>query len=183
MIRDITIGQFFPGESLLHRADPRMKIILSILYIVVIFMTNSLSGYIFLVLFTAALAIISRISFTVLLKAVKPLWFIILFTAVINIFWNKDGTLLVSFWKIEIYSAGLWNALFMMLRIVSLLIGTSVILTYTTSPIALTDAIERLLDNPELCRSIGEAAKAEFDSELCYDKFYARLTATYRSLF
>ncbi len=145
MIRDITIGQFFPGESLLHRADPRMKIILSILYIVVIFMTNSLSGYIFLVLFTAALAIISRISFIVLLKAVKPLWFIILFTAVINIFWNKDGTLLVSFWKIEIYSAGLWNALFMMLRIVSLLIGTSVILTYTTSPIALTDAIERLL--------------------------------------
>ena len=107
MIRDITIGQFFPGESLLPRADPRMKIILSILYIVVIFMTNSLSGYIFLVLFTAALAIISRISFTVLLKAVKPLWFIILFTAVINIFWNKDGTLLVSFWKIEIFRGAL----------------------------------------------------------------------------
>lgn len=145
MMRDITIGQFFPGTSVLHKADPRMKIILSLLYIVMIFLTNSLSGYIFLALFTAVITVISRISATVVLKSVKPLWFIIVFTAIINIFWTKTGTLLCSFWKIEIYSGGLMTALFMIMRIASLLIGTSVILTYTTSPIALTDAIERML--------------------------------------
>lgn len=145
MIRDITLGQFFPGHSLLHRADPRVKIILSILYIVLVFLADSVSGYAFLILFTVFLIAVSGIPVSTLIKSLKPLLFIVLFTSVINVFWNREGELLVSFWKIAIYTGGVFTAVSMTLRIMMLLLGTGVILTYTTSPIALTDALERLL--------------------------------------
>ena len=145
MLRDITLGQFFPGSSVLHKTDPRVKILLAIAYIVAVFLVKSPSGYIFLSAFTITLVLISGVKAKVVLKGIKPLIFIVIFTAVINIFFTKGENLLVSWWIINIYAEGLANALFMSLRIISLLVGTSVILTYTTSPIALTDAIERLL--------------------------------------
>ena len=145
MLMDITLGQFFPGKSLLHMIDPRVKIILSIAYIVSVFLATSASAYMLLVGFTVFLVVLSGINVKVILKGMRPLIFIIILTSLINIFFTKGETLLLSWWIINIYAEGLINALFMALRITSLLIGTSVLLTYTTSPIALTDAIERLL--------------------------------------
>jgi len=145
MLKDITLGQFFPGKSALHVIDPRVKIILSIAYIVSVFLAKALSSYILLLLFTAAIVIMSGIKFKVILRSVKPLLFIIIFTSVINIFFTKGENLLFEWKFIQIYSEGIMTAVFMAIRISALLIGTSVILTYTTSPIALTDAIERLL--------------------------------------
>lgn len=145
MLRDITLGQFFPGNSVLHRADPRMKIILAIAYIVSVFLADCASAYALLIICTMAIAIMSKIKFSVILKGVKPLLFVIILTSIINVFWTDGSTLLFSWKFINIYLEGIVNAIFMMIRITCLLIGTSVILTYTTSPIALTDAIERLL--------------------------------------
>ena len=145
MLRDITLGQFFPGNSILHRIDPRIKIILSVAYIVSVFLVNSVSGYILLVLTTAAVVALSRISVKTVLKGMKPVLFVLIFTAIINIFFTKGETLLFGWKFIEIYLEGIIKAVFMAIRIAALIVGTSVLLTYTTSPIALTDAIERLL--------------------------------------
>lgn len=145
MLKDITLGQFFPGKSALHIMDPRVKIIISIAYIVAVFLAKTLSAYILLILFTAAIVIISGIKFKVILRGMKPLLFIIIFTSIINIFFTKGENLIFEWRFIQIYFEGIMTAVFMAIRISALLIGTSVILTYTTSPIALTDAIERLL--------------------------------------
>lgn len=145
MLKDITLGQFFPGKSLLHRLDPRIKIILTILYIVVIFLARGVTAYALVLLLTVWLIAISKIPIRTILKSMKPLLFILIFTAAINIFWNKGEHVLVSFWKITIYTEGVIRAAAMAFRILFLMTGTSVILMYTTSPIALTDAIERLL--------------------------------------
>lgn len=146
MLKDITLGQFFPGNSILHRADPRMKIILTVMYIVFLFVAYDSAAYLFAVLFTVVLILISRIKFIVILKGLKPLIFIMLFTAFFNIFWTKgDGSPLFEYGMIKIYQEGLWYAAVMIIRVACILTGTSVILTYTTSPIALTDGLERLL--------------------------------------
>ncbi len=145
MLKDITLGQFFPGNSALHKLDPRMKIILSIVYIVAVFLCKSVAAYALLILSAIMLVALSRLPAKTILKAVKPLVFIIVFTAFLNVFLHKGDTLLFGFWKINIYLEGVTNAVCMVIRIIILVIGTSVILTYTTSPIALTDAIERLL--------------------------------------
>ncbi len=146
MISDITLGQFFPGFSPLHKLDPRMKIIAAIIYIVAIFMANTPAAFAFILLFTIFLILISRISFKVILKAIKPIIFILIFTAIINIFLTKgEGEPLVAFWIIKIYKEGIIRAVFMALRVIILIIGTSVLLTYTTSPISLTDGLESLL--------------------------------------
>ncbi len=144
MLRDITLGQFFPGTSLVHKLDPRVKIILTILYIAIVFSAKSFLGFGLITLLAAALIIISRISLVTVMKSMKPLLFIMVFTAVINIFWTAGETVLVSFWKITIYKEGVLFALKMVWRLFLLITGTFVILTYTTSPVALTDAIERL---------------------------------------
>jgi len=145
MLSDITLGQYFPGNSLLHKLDPRTKIILAVFYIVLVFLANSVSGYIFAVVFTAVLALISRIPIKTILRGMKPLLFVIIFTAVVNIFWTTGEVLLVDFYFIKIYLEGVIFAVLMAVRIASLLTGTCVILTYTTSPISLTDGLERLL--------------------------------------
>ncbi len=146
MISDITLGQFFPGFSPLHKMDPRMKIVAAVIYIVAIFMASTPAAFGFILLFTFCLVLISRISIKVILKAIKPIIFILIFTALINIFLTKgDGAPLVEFWVIKIYSEGIIRAVFMALRVVILIIGTSVLLTYTTSPISLTDGLEALL--------------------------------------
>jgi len=150
MLKDITLGQFFPGNSLLHRADPRMKIILALMYIVFVFLAQSTASYIVAVLFTALLVIISRIKPIIVIKALKPVLFIMLFTAFFNIFWTKGETVPLVDTKflgitIRIYSEGILFAVKMMVRLACILAGSCVILTYTTSPISLTDGLEKLL--------------------------------------
>ncbi len=145
MIKDITLGQYFPGNSLIHRIDPRMKIILTILYIVAIFLAKSLWSFILVAVSVIFLVAVSGISPKTIIKSLKPLIFILVFTTFFNLFWTDGEVLLVNFWIIKIYLEGVIFALFMILRITSLMIGTSVLLTYTTSPIMLTDALERLL--------------------------------------
>ncbi len=146
MISDITLGQFFPGYSPIHKLDPRTKIILATLYIVAIFVANNPLSFAVLFLISIMLVFISRISFTVIIKGLKPIFLILIFTTLINIFATKGvGEPLVSFWVISIFKEGIIKAVFMSLRVVMLIVGTSILLTYTTSPIALTDGIESLL--------------------------------------
>ena len=145
MIKDITLGQYFPGKSIIHKLDPRMKIIIAIIYITAIFVSSRL--YTLAIVFIANLIIIfiSEIPFGTILKAIKPLMFLIIFTFFMNIFMVSGDTLLFSFFFIKIYLDGIRHAVFMLIRITSLVCATSIFITYTTSPTALTDAIETLL--------------------------------------
>ena len=145
MLKDITLGQYFPGNSFFHKLDPRTKIIAAILYIALIFMCKSVWSFALATVVTIAIIFISKIPLKIILKSLKPLVFIIVFTAVINIFWMEGENLLFEWKFIKIYVEGLMRAVLMCVRIVELLAGTSVILTYTTSPISLTDGLERLL--------------------------------------
>ena len=132
MLKDVTLGQFFPGSSIVHRLDPRCKLLLTIVYIAALFTAQSYVSYAVMLIVTGVCIALSR----------KPLWIIIALTAVLNIFFTP-GRELVSFWKITITYEGLVRAVFMVLRITMLIAGTF-LLTYTTSPIALTDAMEIL---------------------------------------
>lgn len=146
MISDITLGQFFPGYSLIHKLDPRSKIILAVSFIVTVFLANNPLTLAFLGFVTFALIMISRISFTVIFKAIKPLVFILTFTALLNIFLTKgEGAPLISVWSIKIYEEGIVRAAFMFFRVIIFILSSTVLLTYTTSPISLTDGIEALL--------------------------------------
>ena len=145
MLKDITLGQYFPGTSVLHRLDPRMKIILTVFYITAVFLAKNIFSFVLVTAYTLALIAVSRIPMKIILKGMKPLLLIIAFTAIINVFWTKGDTLLWEFSFIKIYLEGVMFAVLMIVRISALLMGTSVILTYTTSPIALTDGLERLL--------------------------------------
>ena len=146
MISDITLGQYFPGDSCIHKLDPRTKIILTVLFIVTVFLVNTPLGFLTILLSVISLILLSRISIRVILKGVKPIIYVLIFTALINIFMTKgESQPLVDFYFIEIYKEGIIRAVFMALRVILLIIGTSVLLTYTTSPISLTDGIESLL--------------------------------------
>lgn len=146
-MNNITLGQFFPGNSILHRIDPRLKIFLSVAYIVAIFLAKGAVSYGLMIILTIIMILISGIRFSVLLKNLKPLILILVITVLINLFMysGTHGEPLVSFWKISIYREGIINAAYMVLRIICMIIGTSVILTYTTSPIAITDGLEQML--------------------------------------
>lgn len=143
MISDITIGQYFPGNSIVHKLDPRMKIILIFLLIVSIFICKNIAGLGAIILFSVILVLISKIPFKTVLKSIKPLVVIILLTAVLNIFYGK-GDALVQLGKLKITADGVETAVFMAVRIITLVVISS-LLTYTTSPTELTDALERLL--------------------------------------
>ena len=146
MISDITLGQFFPGKSIIHRLDPRTKIILTVFYIVAVFLANSPIAFLAIALSVLSLIFISGISLRVILKGIKPIIYVLIFTALINIFMTKaESDPILSFWVIKVYKEGIIRAVFMALRVVLLIVGTSVLLTYTTSPISLTDGIEKLL--------------------------------------
>ncbi|MBO5907271.1 MAG: energy-coupling factor transporter transmembrane protein EcfT [Clostridia bacterium] len=146
MISDITLGQFFPGYSPLHKLDPRTKIILAVLAIVTVFLANNTASFVFLTLITLLLISISRISLDVIIKGIKPILFILIFTSLLNIFMTEGrGEPLVDVWIIKIYTEGIVRAIFMALRVTLLIVLTSMLLTYTTSPIALTDGLESLL--------------------------------------
>lgn len=146
MISDITLGQYFPGDSCIHKLDPRTKIILTVLFIVSVFLVNTPIGFLVILASVISLILLSKISFKVILKGVKPIVYVLIFTALINIFMTKgESQPLVDFYFIKIYKEGIIRAVFMALRVILLIIGTSVLLTYTTSPISLTDGIESLL--------------------------------------
>ncbi len=146
MISDITLGQFFPGFSRIHKLDPRTKIIISMLFIVTVFLANNPMTLFILGMITISFIFISRISFKVIFKSIKPLVFILLFTALLNIFFTKGKSEpLVDVWIFEIYSEGLIRAAFMFFRVIIFVVSTTVLLTYTTSPISLTDGLESLL--------------------------------------
>lgn len=148
MLKDITLGQFFPGNSLLHRLDPRIKMIATVLLVVIVFMADSMLSYLALILLSILLILLSRIPFKTILKSVKPLIFVICFTAILNVFFAVGENVL---WEFRFYfihltirAEGVLSAVKMALRIILLVVDTGVILSYTTSPIDLTDGIERL---------------------------------------
>ena len=146
MISDITLGQFFPGYSVIHKLDPRTKILLAIVFIVSVFIANNPTAFAFLTITAVILVSISRISFSVVIKGIKPIILILIFTAVLNmLLTGGSGEPIVSFWIIKIYTDGIVRAVFMALRVVILIVGTSILLTYTTSPISLTDGLESLM--------------------------------------
>lgn len=145
MLKDITLGQFFPGNSFLHRRDPRIKIISALLYIVAVFLCQSVTSFGFLLAMTLMLIAVSGVPMKIILKGLKPLIFILAFTTLYNVFFHSGEHLLLDLKIVEVYSEGIIFAAIMALRIICLLTGSSVLLTYTTSPIMLTDGIERLL--------------------------------------
>lgn len=144
MLKDITLGQFFPGNSVIHRMDPRTKLIFLIVYIVALFIASNWISYACVLLFLATVIVLSRIPLKSIVRGMKPLVLILVFTGVLNIFFTSTGTVLVKFWIITITVDGVVRAVFMMARILMLITGTF-LLTYTTSPIALTDGLESLL--------------------------------------
>lgn len=145
MLKDITIGQFFPGNSIIHRMDSRFKIVLDILYVVILFVADNFISLAIAGIFIIMAYAVSEIKPIMMLKSLKPLMPIILFTAILNLFFvTGTDEPLVDWWIFTIYWEGISTAVFMIVRIVCLIIGMS-LLTYTTSPIVLTDAIERLL--------------------------------------
>ena len=143
MIKDITLGQFFPGNSVIHKLDPRMKLILVVFYIVILFVMKSALSYLLATVFTLVLMILSKISFKTYFKGLKPLLIIVIITGIINLFYGK-GDPLVQFWVFKITAGGILNASKMILRIALLVISTAM-LTYTTSPVLLTGGLEQLL--------------------------------------
>lgn len=146
MIKDITIGQYVPGDSFVHKLDPRVKILISLVYIIDLFLVNTFKGYIFIVAFTLISIIISKVNFSYIYKGLKPILILVLITAVLNILMTDGKNPPLYAWKfIKVYKEGVLLAAFMVLRLVFLIIGTS-LLTLTTSPIELTDGIEKLLN-------------------------------------
>ena len=143
MFKDIIIGQYINADSVLHRLDPKIKIILTVLYVVVLFIIRGSVPYVLFALMTLCLVLMSKIKPKVFIKGLKPLVFIIVFTAVMNLLLTP-GTVLVRFWIFKITYEGLRSAVIMFTRLVMLVTGTS-LLTLTTSPLKLTDAIETLL--------------------------------------
>ncbi len=144
-MKNIALGQYYPGGSVIHRADPRMKLIISILFIVCTFVCRNIYGFGAILAAATVLILVSTVPIKTVLRSIRALMFIMIFTLVINIFWTKGDVLLFEWRFIHIYREGIVNACFMLVRIFALIIGTSILLTYTTTPIALTDAIESLL--------------------------------------
>ena len=142
-LKDITLGQYFPGNTIIHRLDPRTKLVFTLLYIVALFLCNSFLGYGILFLILAGLLAISKIKPAAVLRGLKPVWFIVVLTALLNLFYTPGETI-ASLWIFRITREGIWASFFMMLRIL-MLIASTFLLTYTTSPILLTDGLEKLL--------------------------------------
>jgi len=145
MLKDITMGQYFPGNSSIHRLDPRTKILFLIVYIVALFSAGNWVSYAGVFLFLATVIALSKIPLKSILSGMKPLVLILVFTGILNIFFTDGHRVALSFWKITIYWEGVIRAIFMTLRIMMLIAGTF-LLTYTTSPISLTDGLESLLN-------------------------------------
>ena len=144
MLKDITLGQYFPGNSFIHRLDPRTKLIMLVVYIVALFLAKSWISYGVMLAFLIGCIAVSRIPLKSIVRGLKPLVVILVFTAVLNLFMTQGETVWLSFWIITITKEGVVRAVLMLARIMMLVTGTFM-LTYTTSPIALTDGLESLL--------------------------------------
>ena len=144
MLKDITLGQYFPGNTVVHKLDPRVKMILTLAYITALFMAKGIFAYILMFAVLALCLTLSRIKLKTALRGLRPIFIIILFTVILNIFFVKGETLIFEFHAIKIYREGLFTAIFMAARLMMLIVGTF-LLTYTTSPIALTDGLEKML--------------------------------------
>jgi energy-coupling factor transport system permease protein len=144
MLKDITLGQYFPGTTLAHKLDPRTKILLVTLYIVALFCAKGIVTYGILALCLAVCVKISKVGLKALVKGLKPVLFIIVFTGILNLFFTPGDHYVFELGFIHVSNVGLHNAIFMVVRIMLLIMGTF-LMTYTTSPISLTDGLERLL--------------------------------------
>ena len=145
MLKDITLGQYFPGDTIVHRLDPRTKILVVIIFIVALFLAVDWISYAVMFLITAMCITLSSIRLKSLMKGLKPLVFIILLTGILNLFYTKEGTVLLDWWIFTVTTGGIKRAFLMVVRIMLLVCGT-LLLTYTTSPLALTDGLEMLLN-------------------------------------
>lgn len=143
MIKDITIGQYFPGKSVVHKLDPRAKLVLTFVYILMIFLCKNFAALGIMVGYLWLAVGLSRISLKMIVKSLKPIVIIVLITSVLQIFYNDSGTVLWEVGRFQLTTGGIFMAVFTVIRIVSLVLASS-LLTYTTSPTLLTDAIERL---------------------------------------
>lgn len=144
MLKDITLGQYFPGDTVAHRLDPRTKILLVVLYITALFSVKNALAYGVIALTLAVCVRISQVGLRALVRGLKPVVFIILFTGILNLFFTPGTKNLIEWGFLRVSDTGLRNAIFMVLRIMLLIMGTF-LMTYTTSPISLTDGLERLL--------------------------------------
>ena len=144
MLKDITLGQYFPGNSPIHRLDPRTKLVMLIVYIVALFSASGWISYGLMFVFLALAIAMSKVPLKSLVKGMKPLVLILIFTGILNLLFTGGETILVHFWKITITMEGVVRAFFMVTRILLMIAGTF-LLTYTTSPIMLTDGLESLL--------------------------------------
>lgn len=144
MLKDITLGQYFPGKSPIHLLDPRTKLLFLIIYFIALFTADGWVSYGIVLVFLSTVIYMTTIPLKTIVKGLKPLIFILIFTGILNLFMTPGENVLVSFWGLKITSEGLVQAIFMVSRILMLIVGTF-LLTYTTSPIALTDGLESLL--------------------------------------
>ena len=144
MLKDITLGQYFPGDSVVHKLDPRTKLMMVVLYIIALFLAEGFVGYGVMIAVTAGFIKLSRVPLKAMFRGLKSVILIIALTAVLNIFYT-EGTVLVQVWRLKVTYEGIIRAVFMVLRIVMLICGTF-LLTYTTAPVALTDGMELLLN-------------------------------------
>ena len=145
MLKDITLGQYFPGTTVAHKLDPRTKILLVVLYIAALFCAKGIVGYALMALCLTVCVRISKVGIKQLVRGLKPVLFIIIFTGILNLFFTPGDRYLVEVGFLRISDTGLKNAVFMVLRVMMLIMGTF-LMTYTTSPISLTDGLERLLN-------------------------------------
>lgn len=145
-MKNISLGQYYPSNSIIHKLDGRTKIILATIYIISIFFCKSLASFAFLFFFTFCVVLLSGIPFRIVFRSLRAIVFILIFTFLINIFLTKgEGEPLFEWWKIKLYSEGIWNASFIAIRILCLIITSSVLISFTTTPIQLTYSIESLL--------------------------------------
>ena len=150
-LKDITLGQYFPGNSPVHRLDPRTKLICVVLYIVALFLAAWFVTYAVMLAVLAGSIYLSKVPVKSVFRGLKPVLFIVVFTAVLNLFHTPGDTVLAQFWVFTITLEGVWRAFFMVVRIMMLISGTF-LLTYTTSPILLTDGLESLLGPLKMVR-------------------------------
>ena len=144
MIRDITIGQYYPAKSVVHRLDPRVKLICTLLYLISLFLFSSIPGYLVATVFLICVVHISKVPFSYIVKGLKPVIMLLMITVLFNLFLTRQGNVLFHAWIFTITEGGLRTAVYMAIRLVYLIIGSS-LMTFTTTPNELTDGIEAVL--------------------------------------
>ena len=144
MVRDITIGQYYPAKSVVHRLDPRVKLVSTLLYLISLFLFRSISGYLVATVFLVTVIQISRVPFSFIVRGLRPVVLLLMITVLFNLFLTRSGDVLFHAWIITITEGGLVTAVYMAVRLIYLIIGSS-LMTFTTTPNELTDGIEALL--------------------------------------